>query len=219
MKIKPYIDRLNSSKEFKEFKEKYRDAFMTAGFFVLDLEFGKNIHQIDYYVPSEKKVAAFTLDRGVVVQLLDTLSGKLPEHLDINTKVDLDALQGILQDEMKNRSITEEIKKIIAIVQNIEGKKIWNLNCVLSGMEILRAHIDDESQTVLKMDKSSILDYVRKITPQPIRVPETENDVKKELSKLNKLESEIEKEREILNKQLEKSSKRKSATKNKQTNA
>ena len=67
---------------------------------------------------------------------------------------------------MKNRSITEEIKKIIAILQNIDGKKIWNLSCVLSGMSIINAHVEDQSRTVLKMEKKSLLDFVQKMSPE-----------------------------------------------------
>lgn len=209
MKIKPYIDRLNNSKEYKEFQKKYDDSFMIAGFFIIDLETQNNLHQIDYYVPSEKKIAAFTVDKGVTVQMLDMMNHKLvPEKLDIQTKIDLDALPGILEDEMKNRSITEEIKKIIAIVQTIDGKKIWNLNCVLSGMGILKAHVDDSSQTVLKMEKSSILDYVKKLPMAGLKgmkgIPgagkaegkESKEDAKKKIETLNKLEKEIEKEKQ-----------------------
>src|SRR3989344_7512499 len=125
MKLKPYIKKLNSSLEYKKFIESNKDAFLVAGFFVLDLEMGNNIHQIDFYVPSKKKFAAFTLDGKVDLKLIDTMSKKVPEKLDIKTNIDLDALKGILEDEMKNRSITEDIKKIIAIVQTIDGKKAW----------------------------------------------------------------------------------------------
>lgn len=163
MKIKLYVDKLHNSSEYRGFLKKHDNAFMIAGFFILDFESGNNIHQIDYYIPSEKKIAAFTLDGGITMQILNTMSAAVPEKLDIKTNIDLDALQGILQDEMKNRNITEEIRKIIAIVQNINGKKIWNLNCVLSGMNILKAHVDDESKTILKMEKSSIMDYMKRI--------------------------------------------------------
>ena len=79
MKIKPYITKLESSKEYKSFQEQHDDAFLVAGFFVIDFETGKNIHQIDYYVPSKKKVAAFTLDHKVMLQFFDLLNKKVPE--------------------------------------------------------------------------------------------------------------------------------------------
>lgn len=209
MKIGPYVNKLNDSSEFKGFQKEHKDAFVVAGFFVLDLESGKNVHQIDYYVPSKKKVAAFTLDRHVTMQMLDLLNAKTPEKLDLNTKVDLDQLYGILEDEMKNRSITEDIKKIIAIIQNIEGKKVWNLSCVLSGMGILNAHVDDDSRTVLKMEKKSLLDFMQRMSPEqfkekiqqkPGAVNVAQGDVKEQIKKLDDLENAIKKEKEELEK-------------------
>jgi len=204
MKIQPYVEKLNSSEEYKKFQGKYKDAFLVAGFFVLDFETGKNLHQIDYYIPGEKKVAAFTLDDKVVIQILDTINEKVPEKLDIQTNIDLDALKGILEDEMKNRNITEDIKKIIAVIQTIEGKKIWVLNCVLSGMEILKAHIEDESQTVLKMEKASVMDYVKKVPgaaamQQQPKEPSPE-DIDKQLEQLDKLKEVLKKEKERIEK-------------------
>ena len=222
MKIKPYVDKLNSSQKYKDFQKQHEDAFMMAGFFILDMESGKNLHQIDFYVPSEKKIAAFTLDGGVTLQMLDMMNSRLtPEKLDIQTKVDLDALHGILEDEMKNRSMTEDIRKIIAILQTIKGKKVWNLNCILSGMEILKAHIDDESQTVLRMEKASIMDYVKKMPanfpalkgakgegmPKGENKEASEEELKDKIKTLDKLEEEIEAEKKTTKEELDKKSK------------
>lgn len=213
MKIAPYVEKLNISGKYKEFQKKYPDAFMIAGFFVLDLESGQNIHQIDYYVPSQKKIAAFTLDKGVDFQLLQALTEKVPEQLDMQTNIDLDALEGILDDEMKNRGMTEEVKKIIAVLQNIDGKKIWNLNCVLSGMEILKAHVEDSSKTVLKMEKVSMMDLIKKVNPEQLKAMQAqkgakgatkEPDAKDQIDKLSKLESQIEKEKQRLKESLNK---------------
>ena len=165
MKLRPYVDKLNNSKEYKQFTKDNNDAFVMAGFFVIDYEFGNNIHQIDYFLPSKKKIAAFTLDGKVNVQILKTINNKTPEKLDLNTKVDLDVLKGILEDEMKNRTITGEIRKMIAILQCVDGKQIWNINCVLSGMELLRVHVEDSSKSVLKMEKSSIMELLKRVPP------------------------------------------------------
>jgi hypothetical protein len=204
MKIQPYIEKLEGSPEYKEFKSKYPDAFLAAGFFVLDLEGGTNIHQIDFYVPSQKKIAAFSLDGEIHVKLLETLNEKVPEMLDMDTNIDLDALSGILTDEMKNRGISESIRKIIAVIQNIDGKRIWNLNCVLTGMEILKSHIEDDSQTVLKIEKSSILEIMKKMpTQKALKAPaESKEEIKDELEKLDKIGQEIEKAKGKLKEEL-----------------
>ena len=213
MKIRPYIDRLEKSEEYKNFKAKYPEAFLTAGFFVLDLEGGANIHQIDFYIPTEKKIAAFSLDGDIKLKILETLNDKVPERLDINTNIDLDAISGILTDEMKNRGISESIRKIIAVIQNIDGKKIWNLNCVLTGMEILKSHIEDESQTVLRIEKTSILEVMKKM-PAPALMNSSEAadskaEIKDELEKLDKIEKEIEKAKAKLKGELAKKNSRK----------
>ena len=205
MKLQPFVDKISSSPTYREFMQKYNDAFLVAGFFIMDLELGQSTHQIDYYIPSQKKFAAFTLDEKVNIQILDAMLDKVPERLDTQTNIDLDALPGILQDEMKNRNITEEIKKIIAVLQTIHGKKVWNVNCVLSGMEILKAHVEDASQTILKMEKSSFTDLVKKIPTQQLQLnPEQEGsaDVMDQIKKLNQLETQIEKEKTSLKNQL-----------------
>lgn len=202
MKIQPYVQKLQASEKYKKFIQEYSESFIVAGFFVLDYETGANVHQIDYYVPSKKQVAAFNLDGEVEVRLLDMMNKeKKPEKLDIRTKVDLDAIKGILEDEMKNRSITETIKKCVAVIQMVDGKKLWVLNCVLSGMEILKAHVDDESRTVLKMEKSSMLDYVKKMPQLPQQAPKANKEtLQKQIDQLNKLKEQLEKEKSQLDK-------------------
>ncbi len=205
MKIKPYVQKLEGSKEYKTFRNKYPDSFMTAGFFILDFETGKNVHQVDFYVPTEKKVAAFTLDQGVNLQMLDMVNvTKTPEKLEMNTNIDLDALQGILMDEMHNRGMSEQIRKIIAVIQTVNGKKIWSLNCVLSGMEILNSHVEDDSKTVLRIDKTSLMDIMKKVPLKEMAAKQGKGDVKAELKNLEKLESEIGKEKEKLKLEINK---------------
>src|SRR3989344_2149311 len=206
MKIRPYVEKLEQSEEFKNFKVKYPKSFLIAGFFVIDFDTGMNVHQIDFYLPKEKKIAAFTLNEEVKLQILDMISknGKKPEKLDIETHIDLDALQGILVDEMHNRGISEEIKKIIAVVQNIDGKKIWNLNCILTGMEILKSHVEDEAKTVLKMDRTSAMEIMKHLPTKALAQPKSlsEEDREKEIEKLNEIEAQIEQEKEKLKSEM-----------------
>jgi len=203
MKIQPIIEKVLSSKAYQEFEKKNKDAFLVAGFFVLDFESGKNLQQIDYYVPGQKKVAAFNvLEKEIGMQMLTTMNDKIPEKLDHRTNIDLEALKGILEDGMKNRNMTEEIKKIIAVIQTIEGKKTWILNCILSGMEILKAHVDDESETILTMEKASVLDYIKRASPETLTPRKegmpTKADVDKKIEQLDKLKKALEEEKKKL---------------------
>jgi len=223
MTLQRFTEKLGNSQVFKGFEKENKSAYLTAGFFVLDLETKNNLYQLDYYVPNKKKVAAFNVGKDITMQMMDMISGKAPEKLDMKSKIDLDTLPGILGDEMKNRGITSEIKKIIAVLQNLEGKKIWNLSCILSGMEILRAHIEDESESILKMDKSSLMDIMKAVPAAQLMgknamsaLGKGKTDVSEktgkagkealnaELDKLNKLEEAIEKEKKEVESELNK---------------
>ena len=217
MKIAPYVKKLENSKTYKDFRIKYPESFMAAAFFIIDLETGKNVHQVDFYLPKEKKFAAFSLDGGVQLKILDSFGSKVPEKLGLDTNIDLEALPGILTDEMHNRGISEEIRKIIAVIQNIKGKRIWNLNCILTGMEILRSHIEDESQSVLKIEKTSFLEIMKKMPVQQMQpqvgMPAAKGDIQDQLKKLSALQQELEKEKGNLQKQLDTSQKKSKAKK------
>ena len=237
MKFEKLIQRLHESKTYLEFSKKHKNAFLVAGFLVLDLESKNNMFQIDYYVPSENKVAAFNLVSPITMQMLEMArSDAKPTELSVETNIDIDSLPGILDDEMKNRSITEEIKKIVVILHNIDGKTIWNVSCMLSGMSILKAHVEDKTESILKMERSSLLDVMKQVPGNKLsgQLPAQANAadqskpnvkpskavIKKALSeeiqKLDKIEEQIEKEKVVLKEELSKESSKKDSS-NKQS--
>ena len=161
MKIQPYIEKLNSSKQFQEFQKKNPKAYFSAGFFVLDFQEKKNLHQIDYFNPKNKKMITFAVDGDVEVKESETANKTIPEQIKANPKMDLDLLKGIVQDEMKNHDVTHKLHKIIAVLQNIDGKLIWDLNCITSDMGVIKMHVDDADHSVLKFETISLFDVVR----------------------------------------------------------
>lgn len=163
MKIQPYLDKLNSSNKFKEFISKNPDAYFSAGFFMIDLAEGNNLHQIDYYLPKEKKIVTFMLDKDIEMKKDDLQNDSVPKGIEGNIEIDLDVLKGIVEDEMKNHTVTTKLIKIIAVIQNIEGKKVWNLNCLTSDMGIIKVHVDDSDHSVLKFENVNLFDAVKKL--------------------------------------------------------
>jgi hypothetical protein len=164
MKIQPFLDKLNQSKSFKDFSKKNPEAYFSAGFFVIDLLDKKNLHQLDYYLPKEDKIATFLLDGDVELKIGEKIkSDKAPEKIQGDINLDLDVLKGIVEDEMKNKNITHKIHKIIAIIQNNEKKLIWNLNCITSDMGVIKVHIEDSTHSVLKFEPINLFDVVKKL--------------------------------------------------------
>ena len=164
MKIQPYIDKLNNSNEYKKFIEKNPNAYFSAGFFVIDFEENKNIHQIDYFIPDTKKMMTFVLDSDKVeTKESEASNDKKPDKITEKINIDLDTLKRIVEDEMKNNTVTKKIQKIIAVLYKLDGKVIWNLNCITTDMGIIKIHIADDDHSVLKFDKVNIFDVIKKI--------------------------------------------------------
>lgn len=164
MKIQPYIEKLNTSKEFNDFKTKNPKSYFSAGFFVLDFESNNHLHQIDYFNPENKKMFTFMLD-GEKVQIKEgePSSKNFPNVIDKEINLDLDILKRLVEDEMKNHMVTHRLHKIIAILQNVDGKLIWNLNCITSDMGVVKMHISDENHSVLKFESVNLFDVVKKL--------------------------------------------------------
>ena len=72
-------------------------------------------------------------------------------------------MKGIVHDEMLNRTVTGEIKKIIAVLQSQEGRKVWNLNCITGDLGIIKVHVDDKTSNILEFEKASLFDFVKMI--------------------------------------------------------
>ena len=164
MKIDHYFKRIEESKEFKEFKKKNPKAYLCAGFFVLHYEQGKNAHQMDFCLPNGK-IATFILEEGIKMNISESpfkVKAKL-EEIPSTAKLDLDALKGIVEDEMKNRTVTESVKKIIAVLQILDGRLVWNLNCIAGGLNIIQVHVDDVDGNILKFEKHSIMEFMKKM--------------------------------------------------------
>tara|TARA_Y100000310_G_scaffold285591_1_gene309183 strand:+ start:7849 stop:8343 length:495 start_codon:yes stop_codon:yes gene_type:complete len=163
MKIQPYFDKLKSSKAYQDFISKNPEAYLSSGFFVLDFQTKKNMHQIDYYIPETKKMQTFILDgEQVTSKEDDTINNKIPNKISSDVTLDLDILKGLVEDEMKNHTITTKLQKIIAVIQNINGKLVWNLNCVTTDLGVLKVHISDNDHSVLKFDKINLFDVMKK---------------------------------------------------------
>ena len=164
MKIQPYIDKLNNSNEYKKFIEKNPNAYFSAGFFVIDFEENKNIHQIDYFIPDTKKMMTFVLDSDKVeTKESEASNDKTPDKITEKINIDLDTLKRIVEDEMKNNTVTKKIQKIIAVLYKLDGKVIWNLNCITTDMGMMKVHIEDKSHDILRFDKINLFDAVKKL--------------------------------------------------------
>jgi hypothetical protein len=162
MKIKHFKEELEKSGVYKVYVKNNKEAYLSSGFFVLDFIEGKNQASLDFFNPSNKKIMSFKFENKITPNELKHIQENfVPKKIDIEAKIDIEQLKGILDDEMHNRGITKDIQKLIIILQKDEDKLVWHCTGLLSGLALLKAHVDDESKTVLLMEKSSLFDMIK----------------------------------------------------------
>ena len=180
MRFASTLEEIESSKAFHNFKEKNPDAWLCAGFFVIDIESeGKgNQRQLDYCL-SNGKIFTFILSGSGSIQMkeAETLGTETPKEDNIKTnkeetkeklqkinpeiKVDLDDIGEIVKEKLMLET-GKKINKIIAILQKHHDKQIWNLTCMLPGLELLQVQADTENGDILKFEKRNIFEFVKK---------------------------------------------------------
>jgi len=132
---------------------------------IIDFETKKREEDhIDYYIPKIKKIASFILKNGKVEIKVSEMVKKdvIPKEIKTEIKTEIDSLWQRVDDAMKENNVSNNILKMIAIVQNIDEVNIWNITCMLSGLSIAKVHLDDKDSSTLKFEKLNLIDFSSK---------------------------------------------------------
>src|SRR3989344_9314997 len=174
MNTQQFIDKAKASEDFKKFMEDDPKAYLCSLFFTRDYENKQSETQVDFYTPKKKVIVSFKVDKKVERILLDkkaeTITHKkfVPKPLGESIKMDIEDVKPMLMDEMNNRNIASDINKILVVLHIADDRVIWNCTGFLKGLGLLQAHLEDESQSVLFMEKKNFLDlmkFVKKVEP------------------------------------------------------
>ena len=160
MNFKEALSKLEKSSAFKDFKKKNPSAYLCAGFFIKDYESGSDVSQIDFQ--SDKDIATFIIDRDVSVKTEKPMKPEKIPELKANIKVDLDDVEKLIKKEAEKLKISQNVKKIIAILQMHENRVIWNITNILETFIVLTMQIDAIDGGILKSEKSSLFDFFKK---------------------------------------------------------
>lgn len=166
MRPEHYIKKVKTSEAFKRLAQEDPKAYLCSMFLVRDFTEKKDETQVDFYSPKRKKIVSFKVERKVEEapdKKAETINHKkfVPKPLSEDIKMDIDELKPVLEDEMHNREMVYEIEKILAFLNTVEGKPVWSCTGFLRGLGLLQAHLDDETASVLFMDKKSFFDLLR----------------------------------------------------------
>ena len=166
MDFKTTYKAITDSNIFLDFKRKHQNAELVAGFFILDfLDDAHSQKSLDYkegeiiytFSINEKKEISLTEDK-----LIENAKIQL-RKISPNIKVELDEIPSIAQQQAEKYNIKSKFQKIIAVLQKHESIQVWNLTCILEGLIILNILIDSETEEIVKFDRKSMADFVRKV--------------------------------------------------------
>lgn len=155
-KISDLIEELKKQDCYKKFIKDNKDAFLCAGFFVLNLEEGEEKFQLDLFIPSKKKIAISELPFKEIKIQKDRIESIMP--LEISTiQVDLPDLEEIIEKAKEENENPQDTTKIIAVLKD----GIWNLTCMSSALDLIRINVSASNGQVLKFEKVSLIEFVR----------------------------------------------------------
>ncbi len=151
MKFKELVEELNGKESYAKFIEQYPEAYLTAGFFILSTEEkeGDKV-QIDFFIPSEKKIASFEYPFNTFIVHEDEIA-ESSEVKNLEVKIDVMDLFGFVEEKT-----SKKFNKIIAILKD----EIWNVTCLL-GLDMQRLKFDCYSGEIKSEDKGMLTDFIK----------------------------------------------------------
>lgn len=154
MKLHDLLEELYEKDFYLEFARKYPQSFLSAGFFVFDVD-ERNIKvQLDFFIPSLNKIAIVTHPFNEIKLQADEI--REARQLNENLKIDIDeVVDRVLELQRKNNN-TMRISKIIAILKD----DIWSLTCMSSVMDILKIQVNSLTGICEKFEKANLMDYI-----------------------------------------------------------
>lgn len=155
MNFQEILKKLQKSKEFADFKKNNEDCYLCAAFFIFDFESGNETKQIDFFMLKKNKIATFILNDKIKLRIEDAIEKKFDE---VNPKIKIELSEAV---ERAKKECKSKVNKIIAILQVLEGKQVWNITCMLEGFSMLLLHIDSQSGEITKKEKRGLFDFVK----------------------------------------------------------
>ncbi len=171
MPFNELVKQIESSSEFRNFKKQHPDARLCAGFFIIDMYNKDNKQAIDY--KTKESIFSFNFENDKIAVQEDSLihiQGR-PELKNIDDRITIDTedMTAIAKKALTDNKVFSKLQKIIAVMQKYSGKEtddkeiqIWNVTCMLEGFGIVSILIDSSSGNLLKFEKKSVMDFMRR---------------------------------------------------------
>lgn len=154
MKLANLLNELKEKDFFKKFIAENPDAFFAAGFIVLD-DSGEDKYQLDYFIPSKKKIASVEFPfkqmkiHEDVIEKADRLKVAMIDICDLRERV---------EEIKKNKAIALRTNKIIALLKD----DLWQLTCLSDTLDMLKIHVHSVNGEVKRCEKLNLFSMIGK---------------------------------------------------------
>lgn len=159
--LKEEVTIVRKSEPFKEFKNKSPNAYLCAGFLVIET-LSKTPWQIDFYCPDRNVMTTFTMNDDVSMKETDNISKTSDTIPELNLdKVDYD-FEDVLKtmDELlKEKYAGHKADKIITILQNMQGSEVWNVTYLTNQFHVLNVKVNAEDGNLISEKMSPIMSF------------------------------------------------------------
>ena len=152
---------LHESSEFKNWKKKNKNTYLSYGFFIIESE--DTNWKVGYYDSKKDKLTSFDVGSKIKIEPDEEVfkqKKKKVEKLDLDkVKFDLADAVGIAKNLQEEEFVTENPTKIIAILQKIEVGQVWNITCLTQNFNTLNFKIKTETGRVLEKKLTSLMQF------------------------------------------------------------
>ncbi|MBS3108266.1 hypothetical protein J4409_00170 [Candidatus Woesearchaeota archaeon] len=159
--IKREVANLKNLEEFKEYKNKYPNSYLCAGFMIMESNDGSK-WQLDYYCPDNDHITTFCLKDKVEVKESKAVHRDKKKIRELNLEnVDIGLNEALeITSSLRDKNYPgEKANKIIVILQNIEKKEIWNVTYLTASFKVLNTNIDAQTGGIMKEKLENVLNF------------------------------------------------------------
>lgn len=166
MELKETLEKLNESKEFKQWKQNNPDTFFSYALKILE-ENTEQPWNLGFYRKSTDKVVTFIVDEKIDMQEEEEIFKKPDTEVNIieteKAKMPFRDILGKAKAFTDKTYPNELIKKTIAILQNLEKYgTIWNITHITHSFNTINIKADAEDGRILYNNIESIMGLIKK---------------------------------------------------------
>jgi len=160
MNFQFYLEKLNSSDNFKSFMKKNPGVFLCSGFFIIDKQGIDNKQHLDFYLLSSKKIYSFQLENNMQLVPIESRNDIIPEKISMNCDFDFDEIENLISQEKEKHNIKNKIQKILLSLQKVNGKDFLIGTAFISSLGLIKINIDLSENKITDFKKKSFFDIM-----------------------------------------------------------